>query len=339
MTLPNTPQPGSERALVASVGRSILRSVTSPVERVVQFFGTIGSVAILCLLAAAFAFFWAWQHEEWQAFVSATAGGLAALLAALTRLLKDEDTPAKWVLTIGAIAFSAAFSWYTTTTLTNKLAEQADIARQREARVQLLKDDIVEYVRPLSKEELARVLTEGGAKLRARFNVAVGRKPPFRDRDFEASEDIIYVLQKLDRTNGHAIYISGEIERMLGGLSKGRQRFYEYLELEGDRTRSGEIGVTACRNAEGFCRERTAWIFHLLANDFYAYGKSLKLASRPAYEYTAAFSTALKHACSAIELFPPDGFNDALQAMATRALEKVLSDELGQSCPPKAKPE
>jgi hypothetical protein len=73
-----------------------------------------------------------------------------------------------------------------------------------------------------------------------------------------------------------------------------------------------------------------------LANDFSEYGKRLKTEGHPEYEYNAAFSTALKYACSAIDYFPPNGFNDAAQAVATRALERILSMELNEKCPTKA---
>jgi hypothetical protein len=339
MSLPNTTQePGAQPSHIIRVGRAIVARSLQAFRWIVRVLGPKGSIAIPILLLVAFAFFWAWDQEEWRPVVSAAAGGLAALLAALTRLLKDDEAAAKWILTIGAVGFSATFAWYTTTTLTNKLTEQTEVAQRREARLQLLKDDVVEYAQQLPKEDSARILTGAGVKLRDRFNAAIGRKPPFRNQDFDPSEDIIYIIKKLDPNNGHGLYLSGEIERSLGGLSKGRQRFYEYLELEKGRTRNGEVGVTACRNSEGFCRERTAWIFHLLANDFYQYGRSLKSAGRPALEYRAAFSTALKHACSAIAYFPPNGFSDALQATGTRSLERMLSEELGQGCEKKEEP-
>jgi hypothetical protein len=303
-----------------------------PFRWFVNFFGMVGTIALVGLIAAACAFFWAWEHEEWKAFVSAMAGGLAALSASLTRLLKDDEVAAKWVLTIGAVAFSAAFSWYTTTNLTNEVAKQTQIAQLAEVRLQLMKDDLISYVRPLPQDETNRILTEAGARLRARFNDTIGRKPPYREPDFGTSKDLLEIIAKLDAKSGHVSYISGEIERLLGGPSKGRQRFYEYLENEQGRTRAGRVGAGECRNPEGFCRERTAWIFHLLANDFYQHGRQLRRAGRAEHEYKAVFDTALKHACSAIAFFPANGFSDALQLTATRSLERLLSEELGNDC-------
>lgn len=333
---PGAPQPVNERCFSARSVLGIGKVIFRPLERFVAFFGLKGFVAIISLIATAFAFFWAWEHEEWQPFVSAAAGGLAALLAALTQLLKDDEAAAKWVLTIGAVSFSAAFSWYTTTNLTKKVAAQTELALERESRLELLRDDIIDYVRALPKDHGDGVIAAAGTKLRDRYNNALSRKPPLLPREFDSSEDIIYMLNRLDQTNGHAIYISGEIERVLGGVSKGRQRFYEYLGVEKGSTRAGDVGVAGCRNARGYCRERTAWIYHLLANDFYENGKRLKAEGHPDYEYKAALSTALKHACSAIDYFPPDGFNDAAQAVATRALERMLSMELNEKCPIKA---
>jgi hypothetical protein len=56
--------------------------------------------------------------------------------------------------------------------------------------------------------------------------VQIHEHPPTRaHREFDSSEDIIYVLKRLDQNNGHAIYISGEIERVLGGLPRGVSAF------------------------------------------------------------------------------------------------------------------
>lgn len=313
-------------------GRPAAAPGWGPIRAVLNFFGVKGSIAFVSLLFVTFVLFWVWRYEGWRPFVSATANVLAPLLAAIAALIKDADKAAKWVLTLGAIVASAVFSWYTTSELTQALKDQTEISQLARARLDLLKDDIVNYTRLLSTDEASRVQAQAGANLRKRFKDTIARRAPFRQRDFEPSTDIIEILRKLNEESGHAHYFSGEIERILGNVDRGRQRFYAYLEAEKRRTLSGEVGAAACRNAEGFCRERTGWIFHLLANDFYQHGVKLKASERTAHEALVSFGTALRHACSAIEYFPPDGFADAAQKKPTRALEKLLSEELGRMC-------
>jgi hypothetical protein len=153
--------------------------------------------------------------------------------------------------------------------------------------------------------------------------------PPFRGIDFDQSQDVLDVIVKLEGadSNGHATYFQGEIERMMRHPDNGSRRFYSYIELEKGQTKDGETGSAACRNPEGLCRERTGWIFHLLANDFFQQGKELKAAGRPKAEYEDRFLTALKHGCSAIKYFQPDGFTELIP---TRALERLAWDELGR---------
>jgi hypothetical protein len=299
-------------------------------------FGINGSIALACLLAAISGIFWGWQYEEWRSLVSAVGAGLGALLAAVSPLIRDAEAAAKWILTIGAIGFSVIFSVFATGELTRDLREQQEVAYSRQVRLLLLKQDIVDYATKLQTDERERLLATAGTNLRSRFVDVAGRKPPFHMRDFDPAGDLIEIIRKLDPDNGHDHYISGEIERLLGGLAKGRPRFYAYLESEKGTSRSGPLGAIACRNAKGFCRERTAWIFHLLANDFYAYGKTEKEAGKTSEEYGIIFKTALQHACSAITLFPPNGFADALQLTATRVLETRLSRETGETCPRKS---
>lgn len=301
-------------------------------DKLIKFFGVIGSITIVALLLSGFILYWTWQHEELRPIVSAIAGGLGVLLGAIAALIEDKgEKSARWILAISAGVFTGWFAWYTTSDLTDQLKEKTELAELGETRVRLLRDDIVKYVRPLRVDEYRRVLTQAGFdNLRGRFNEAITKhRPPFRSIEFESSRDIIYIIRQLEgeNKNGHALYIQGEIERFLGLPDRGNQRFYTYLEVENLKTRTGELGALPCQNPEGVCRERTAWVFNLLARNLLQQGRDLKAAGRPEAQYREVFSEALKHACSAIKLFPDNGFT---QPPPTRALEKALSDELGK---------
>jgi len=310
-----------------------------PIQQCVGFFGRAGFLSLVLLLASAIILFWTWQNEDWRAYVSATAGGLGVMLGASAGLVNEGEKQARWILAIAGGVFTAWFAWYTTADLTHEIQAKAEIADQFAGRLQLAKSDLIDYLRPLPQDEIRGVLTEAGDKLRSRFNGAIKRSPPFRSSSFDSSRDVIDTIIALsNNNNGHVQYFLGEIERKLGDPDRGHQRFYAYLEAEGNRTRNGVIGAAACRNADGFCRERTAWIFHLMANDFYAYGKELKAKHRPEHEYRAIFLTALKYTCSAITLFPKDGFSDPGQTIATRGIERFLADELREGCRASAEP-
>jgi hypothetical protein len=310
--------------------RFATRAFANIFRRLFQFFEVTGLIVLLVLLLGGSALVWAWQNEDLQPLVAAVAGGAAVVLAAVAGF--TTSTSARIILVSAAGAFAVWFSWYSVKDLTDQLKEKTQLAERRQQRLQLALDDIVDYIKPLPKEEYRKALTTAGYdKLRKRFQNALKHKPPFSTSDFEASEDIIYVLQKLETNkNGHALYIGGEILWALRHPDSESQ-FYMYLEQENKyNTRNGVIGAEQCRTPEGYCRERTAWIFHQLARNFLEQGNGLKAAGKPEQEYKEKFAEALKHACSAIKLFPGHGFS---QPPSTRSLERSLYEGIGKAIP------
>jgi hypothetical protein len=118
-------------------------------------------------------------------------------------------------------------------------------------------------------------------------------------------------LKKIQYRNGHLWYFSGEIKRMslhARFTAKGCLRdfgavpsdyidsyhedFRRYLEIEHSLPESQTKGgndVAVCFNrANGFCVQRTAWINHLLANDFYQQA----LVTGDPFERSAKFKRA-----------------------------------------------
>jgi len=293
------------------------------------FFGVAGLAVLLALLLGGSALVWAWQNEELQPLVAAIAGGAAVVLATVAGFTVSPF--ARVILVVAAGAFAAWFSWYTVKDLTDQLKEKTALAERTHRRLQLALDDIVEYVKPLPNDEYKKILTIAGFdKLRNRFSDAIRRKPPFDNTHFEPSLDVIYVIRKLEgNKNGHALTIGGEILRTIDHPDSDAQ-FYAYLEHEKLSTRNGLIGSGECRTPEGYCRERTAWIFHQLARDFLQQGKRLKAAGKHEAEYRQKFIEASKHACTAIKLFPDDGFT---QVPTTRTVQRELHEELGKAAP------
>lgn len=124
----------------------------------------------------------------------------------------------------------------------------------------------------------------------------------------------------------------------MGDPAKGSSYFYAYLGKESrtkPSTRDGPLGSDPCKTPAGICRERTAWVFHLLASDFRTKALELEKAGLPTQEYYNTYlSDALNYACAAMKLFPPKGFSDPTQLIPTQDLVKSLSDKVGRACLP-----
>ena len=108
--------------------------------------------------------------------------------------------------------------------------------------------------------------------------------------DFTAANRIVDRIRRIDADNGGAWYFAGEIQRLRtprlfdsqgcfkgwpggkpGNLDPYQQDFYRYLDTErevGEATGRPDWGTEVCYGSpRGFCPQRTAWIYQLLAND------------------------------------------------------------------------
>lgn len=99
-------------------------------------------------------------------------------------------------------------------------------------------------------------------------------------QDFDCVLNLATVLLEVDQNNGHGLYFSGEVWRaeakrnlIQADISRGKMRsfFFRYLDYEPNLTPSDRDGnADVCYEREnGYCAERTAWINHLMAYDFY----------------------------------------------------------------------
>jgi tetratricopeptide (TPR) repeat protein len=156
-------------------------------------------------------------------------------------------------------------------------------------------------------------------ELRQEFDSATAlRTPPLSEGEFRRVRDLIATLTQFDPRNGHAFYYSGQMKRWLGRRAEAQQDFYKYLENEDQNpqaTREGDISVEACyRSAAGYCRQRSGWICHLLANDFYQKG----IAESDTDKARFYFDLAVKYAQKA-QIFFPGGFE---QSIPTQTVER-----------------
>lgn len=277
-----------------------------------------------------------WDFERLRPYVIAIIAGLGALLVAVAGMVSQRRV-ARWIL---VVAGSVAVAWATLDqaisleTKATKLQKELETKTMEIAalgkRFRLLGQDLRSYMGKLPASEQMLVLKAAAGILANRFGEALREK--WTAATFDSSKDVIGFILDLDKNNGHALYFSGEIKRKLGHPEKGHQELYLYIEREKEllpESREGGTEVAACRRPSGYCRQRTAWIHHLLANDFYADGLKSK-ASKPGDtgKIVVAFETALVHACAVLSLYR-GGFVDPDQIRPTRELEEKIRIELG----------
>lgn len=141
-----------------------------------------------------------------------------------------------------------------------------------------------------------------------------------RDDYFESfgrAEYWTFRLLEKDPANGHGLYFRCEIFRKTKRVVESRDSCGKYLEIEKtlpDAVARTGTDVKLCygANVQGYCQQRTAWISHLLANDFYA--AALKSGNAEELKLAADLSA---HALARY----PGGFNADGALLATRDLK------------------
>jgi hypothetical protein len=184
-------------------------------------------------------------------------------------------------------------------------------------------------------------------ELRAEFTRARDKLEQAGVGDFSRAEEALAALRKVDEQIGHVWYFAGEIKRLknsamftqksclkpLPGRTRAldfyQQDFYRYLEVANtlpEPEAGGDPGSELCyRRPNGFCTQRTAWIHHLLANDFYqravaSNGDDLGVA--------AELEQARKHAREARRYTSPERIEGFVQCIETLVLEQKVAAAL-----------
>lgn len=106
----------------------------------------------------------------------------------------------------------------------------------------------------------------------------------YRLQFFDCVYGLAGVLLQDDQDNGHGLYYAGEVwrERAKQDNAKAdlareqmRQHFFRYLSVEVNLPageRNGDAAICYQRE-KGYCGERTAWVSHLMAVDYYQEGQ------------------------------------------------------------------
>jgi hypothetical protein len=175
------------------------------------------------------------------------------------------------------------------------------------------------------QQRVDKLLVETSRDLRKEYNDVKGAAgAAINPEAFARANFLISFLQRIDDNNGHAFYFSGEVRRRLGKPEESHSFFYRYLEEQaalGDRYKEGGPGAEICyRRPRGFCAQRSGWIHHLLAIDFF---KKAMAASERAEKRVHLESTAQQAAASLDDF--PQGF---VQEVATKVLQSRVAEEL-----------
>lgn len=150
--------------------------------------------------------------------------------------------------------------------------------------------------------------------LNPEFHAVTDRKQSsFGEDDFAAVRSVYEFLLADDPGNGSALYYKGEVYRLLRKPSIMRENFHAYL----DRAPQPGGRIPGVKGLQYF-DERTAWVHHLLANDYLC--EALQTASlgsdkRPDLKMVLAEAESVRR-------YRRDGFMASETMVSTEALEK-----------------
>jgi hypothetical protein len=266
----------------------------------------------------------------WYAFPSfrpymiAISTALGAMFSAIPGLISDnEKMKVKWFYAVLGSLIVGGVTWYTTFDLSNQLDVKRDEAASLQSRYHMLNDDLRRYARASGDQ----MILEAAKMLNAEWRDNILAKPP-NQRDYTHNDELIRFISDVDPTNGHALYFRGETKRKKKTPGASQEDFTRYLEIEAslpEEEKGGSTQQSVCTaRPKGYCKQRTAWIEHLLASDFQKKGRQETEREKK----RVAFQTALNYAKAAMVNYP-GGFNGDGQG-STKVMEQELIKELEQ---------
>lgn len=120
------------------------------------------------------------------------------------------------------------------------------------------------YFRTAPADQQQAILQRALDMLRPEFRRATdAKRTGFREDDFGDVASLYNFLLNVDSKDGSGLYYKGEVQRLLRRRHLMRENFNLYLN-----NAPGPKAVLTGLKAQGYPDERTAWIQHLLANDF-----------------------------------------------------------------------
>ena len=184
--------------------------------------------------------------------------------------------------------------------------------------------------RPTTLDALQHTVVMTATELKSEFDsVTVGYLPPIPPSDFDQVNRLIKKIERLDPGNGHVIYYRAFILRWRDQKASSNTGMFRYLEQMKDAGLLwvGDNGdAKVCfENWHGYCKQRQAFINHVLALDFQREAGTEK---DPAVALSR-LKAALERARAAVDII--GGFNDPAQGESTKDLVVSLKKQIVQA--------
>jgi hypothetical protein len=205
-----------------------------------------------------------WRFPLLRPYLAGFGAGLAAFLAPLPGLI-TPDVRGKWVIAIGLAGIIGLGTWYSSNAIEEERDRLALKVGELGRRLGFQRGALRDGPLPLAIEKLP-VNEQQAFLTRAAVNL--------RTLDLEGRHDSVLnlaeVLGALDPANGHALYYEGQAYFHLRERTKMRGAFQKYLQESDHQADSKDGDAAKCyQRPSGYCRERVAWIEHLMAYDYY----------------------------------------------------------------------
>ena len=285
---------------------------------------------ILMLIATGLAFSGLWYFDVLRPVMVPIGAALATLFGAIPGFM-TATTKGKVTSAVLASALVGVGTWYTTFDLEHE-------KKALQVRLNLLQTTFSDYARDLSQEQRGILVLKLANISRQRFN----------ERQFDHVEDLASLILEQIPSNGHGLYYSGEVWRVRKNREDMRGEFNRYRSIESSlpsSERDGEAEICYQRS-NGFCGERTAWIDHMMANDFYTTALEAKdLNTRRAALISSC--NFLRESTDRLNGLPvehfPHGFDASSSFRSTQDLQARIQQELAamginDSCTTPSKP-
>lgn len=211
---------------------------------------TLASVVAILLICIGL-----WDVVWLRPTLATIGAGLAAFLGPIPGIISPEIR-SKWLVTIGVSALIAAGTWFATQDLANQLQSSKDESRDMSVRFEAHKEGFVDLLKNTSPEAVEAVFLQAGHVMRAMH----------RAHQSHQVLDFALPLLQLRPYNGTALAFAGYANRKLGRLDDAKKYFENYIAYM-PAVDAAKIGAQkACNErADGYCAERTGWIYHLRA--------------------------------------------------------------------------
>jgi len=229
-------------------------------EKLVSHWTIVLGLAVLAVVVCILL----WRSPSLRPYVAAFGAGCAALLSPLLALIPPKGR-GDW-LTIGGIACMIGLgTWYSVDAI------------EREKDTLELKIHQLDEQHQRQTEAFAAAISSLPNDNRSTFilNTARRMRELYRQRNFAPVLDLAGVLATVDQENGHALYYEGEAYRAFKDRAEMRGVLQRYLQASDYHSEARDGAADECyKRPAGYCGERTAWIDHLMANDYYQESRS-----------------------------------------------------------------